>query len=200
MEECTRQLTRMMDLIPSDFTAVNSTLPACALIPNQQTFTRHDKRFNFSTIFAGCQIWQVRVTFKSDQCKRSDIHHEVLSLQNRKSFEYVLCFHRTLVISPKDLQGRFHVHNARLLADDLNFNLTFVTRNFIGSCVIRCAFWLVSRKDDCLERILRKYFWIKESINKIPFICRINFEKYFIKAIKNFFSCVCIAWYKHSWG
>ena len=51
LEECTRQLTRMMDLMPSDFAAVNSTLPACAMIPNQQNFTRHDERFNFSTIF-----------------------------------------------------------------------------------------------------------------------------------------------------
>ena len=25
-------------------------------------------------------------------------------------------------------------------------------------------------------------------------------EIYFIKAIENFFSCVCIAWYKHEWG
>ena len=50
---------------------------------------------------------------------------------------------------------RFHLHDARLFADDLNFDLTFVTRNFIGSYVIRCAFWLVSRKDHCLERVLR---------------------------------------------
>ena len=28
LEQCTRQLTRIMDLMPSDFTAVNSTLPA----------------------------------------------------------------------------------------------------------------------------------------------------------------------------
>ena len=82
---------------------------------------------------------------------------------------------------------RFHLHDARLLADDLNFDLTFVTRDFIGSCVIRCVFWLVSRKDHCLERVIRKCFWIKKSINKIPFICRTNFEKYFIKAIENFF-------------
>ena len=67
LEECTRQLTRMMDLMPSDFTAVNSTLPAYAMIPNQQNFTRHDERFNVSTIFSDCQIGQVRVTFKSDQ-------------------------------------------------------------------------------------------------------------------------------------
>ena len=62
LEECTRQLTRMMDLMPSDF-----TLPASAMIPNQQNFTRHDERFNFSTIFSGCQTGQVHVTFKSDQ-------------------------------------------------------------------------------------------------------------------------------------
>ena len=85
---------------------------------------------------------------------------------------------------------RFHLHEARLLADNLNCYLTFVTRNFIGSYVIRCAFWLVSRKDHCLERVLRKSFWIKKSINKFPYICRINFEKYFIKAIENYFLCL----------
>ena len=37
--------------------------------------------------------------------KHSDIHLEVLSLQNRKSFEYFSSFHRTLGISPKDLEG-----------------------------------------------------------------------------------------------
>ena len=69
LEECTRQLTRMMDLMPSDFAAVNSTLPAYAMIPNQQNFTRHDDRFNFSTIFSDCQIGQVYVSFKSDQAQ-----------------------------------------------------------------------------------------------------------------------------------
>ena len=68
LEECTRQLTRMMDLMPSDFAAVNSTLTACAMIPNQQNFTRHDERFNFSTI-SDCQMGQVHVTFKSDQAQ-----------------------------------------------------------------------------------------------------------------------------------
>ena len=67
LEEFTRQLTRMMDLMPSDFAAVNSAPPACAMIPNQQNYTRHDERFNFSTIFSDCQIGQVHVTFKSDQ-------------------------------------------------------------------------------------------------------------------------------------
>ena len=37
--------------------------------------------------------------------KHSDIHLEVLSLQSRKSFEYLLCYHRMVVISPKDLEG-----------------------------------------------------------------------------------------------
>ena len=64
--ECTRQLTRMM---PSDFAALSSTLPACAMIPNQQNFTRHDERFNFSTMFSDCQIGQVHATFKSDQAQ-----------------------------------------------------------------------------------------------------------------------------------
>ena len=67
LEECTRQLTRMMGFMPSDFAAVNATLPACAMIPNQQNFTRHVERFNFSTIFSDCQIGQVYVSFKSDQ-------------------------------------------------------------------------------------------------------------------------------------
>ena len=56
LEECTRQLTRMIDLMPCDFTAVNKTLLAWALFPDQQSFTRHDERFNFSTIFSYCQI------------------------------------------------------------------------------------------------------------------------------------------------
>ena len=144
-----------------------------------------------------------KFTSLSRTIKRSDIHLEVLSSQSRKSFEYFLCFHRTLGISLKDLEG-FKADIAFIyttLACSLTiWTLTFVTRNFIGSYVLRCAFWLVSRKDHCLERVLRKSFWIKKSINKIPSVCRINFEKYFIKAIENFFSCVCIAWYKHSRG
>ena len=69
LEECTRQLTRMIGFMPSDFAVENSTLPACAMIPNQQNFTRHDERFNFSTIFSDCQIGQVYVSFKSDQAQ-----------------------------------------------------------------------------------------------------------------------------------
>ena len=139
LEECTRQLTRMMGLMPSDFAAVNSSLPACAMIPNQQNFTRHDERFNSRTANSG------KFTSLSRAIKCSDIHLEVLSVQNRKYFEYFLCFHRTLGISPKDSEGfkadiAFHLHGTRLLADDLNFDLTFVTQNFIGSYVVRYAF------------------------------------------------------------
>ena len=46
-----------------------------------------------------------KFTSLSRVIKRSDIHLEVLSLQNRKSFEYFLCFHQTLGISAKDLEG-----------------------------------------------------------------------------------------------
>ena len=180
----------MIGFMPSDIAAVSSTLPACAMIPNQQNFTRHDERFNFSTIFSDCQIGQVYVSFKSDPAQWHSSWSSFLTES------YIFCIFP--LFSPnfrhfakrfRRIQSwyRFHLHDARLLADDLNFDLTFVTRNFIGSGVIRCAFWLVSRKDNCLERVLRKSFWIKKSINKIPFICRINFEKYFIKAIENFF-------------
>ena len=99
------KMTGFMGFMPSDFAAVNATLPACAMIPNQQNFTRHDERFNFSTIFSDCQIGQVRVTFCSRAIKHSNIHLKVLSLQNGKSFECFLCFHQTLGISPKDLEG-----------------------------------------------------------------------------------------------
>ena len=118
-----------MDLMPSDFTAVKSTLPACAIIPNQQNFTRHDEWFNLSTIFSDCQIGQGRITFKSDQ--ESDIHLEVLSSRKGKSFEYFFCFHRTLDISPKDLEGFkaditfIYSELARTLAISTNLNFDF---------------------------------------------------------------------------
>ena len=101
---------------------INSDLPACAMIPNQQNFTRHDERFSFSTVFSGCQIGQVCVTFKSDQVQW--FHLEVLSIQSRKSFKHFFCFHRTLGISAKDLEGfkaDIALHGARLLATNFDF-------------------------------------------------------------------------------
>ena len=61
----------------------------------------------------------------SGAIKHSDIHLEVLFLQNRKSFEYFLCFHGTLGISPNDLERfkadiAFRLHKARLLAGDFH--------------------------------------------------------------------------------
>ena len=46
-----------------------------------------------------------KVTLLSRAIKRSDIRLEVPSLQYHKSFDYLFCFHRTLGISPKDLEG-----------------------------------------------------------------------------------------------
>ena len=93
-----------MDLMPSDFAF---TLPACAMIPNQQNFTRHDKRLNFSTIFwpSSRAAKLGKFALLSRAIEYSEIHLEVLSIQNRKCFEYFFGFHRTLGISPKDLQG-----------------------------------------------------------------------------------------------
>ena len=105
MEECTLYQTAHQNdgYNALQLNCINSTLPACAMIPNQQNFTRHNERFNFSTIFLGCQIGQVCVTFKSNQAHW--FHLEVLSLQSCKSFENFFCFHQTLGISPKDLEG-----------------------------------------------------------------------------------------------
>ena len=187
LEECTRQLTRM--ITNALRLCCNKLNPAC-LRYDSKPAKLHKARWAIQLL--NHLRWTAKsgkFTLLSRAIKRSEIHLEVLSLQNRISFDYFLCFHWTLGIFPRDLEG-FKADIAFIyttLADDLNFNLTFVTRNFIGSCVIRCAFWLVSRKDDCLERVLRKSSSIKKSINKIPFICRINFENYFIKAIEIFF-------------
>ena len=71
--------------------------------------------------------------------KHSDIDLEVLFLQNRKSFEYFFRFHRTLRISPKELEG-FKADIAfiyttlpcsQAISTNLNFDLTFVTRTFM---------------------------------------------------------------------
>ena len=46
-----------------------------------------------------------KFTSLSRAMKQNEIHLKVLSLKNRKSFEHFFCFHRTLGISPKDLEG-----------------------------------------------------------------------------------------------
>ena len=106
---------------------INSILPACAMIPNQQNFTRHDERFNFSTIPSGCQLGQVGVTFKSEQAQW--FHLEVLWLHSCKSFERFLCFHRTSGISSKDL-GVFKADIASKLAGDFATSFDFCNAEF----------------------------------------------------------------------
>ena len=90
-----------------------------------------------------------KFTLLSRAIKHSDIHLEVLSLQNGRFFELFFGFHRALDISKssKDLGG-FKADLAFIntalalslaLSTNLNLILTFVMQNFIGSCVIRCA-------------------------------------------------------------
>ena len=160
-----------MDLMPSNWLYCSKFNPAC-LCYDSKPAKLHKARWRMSdstsqlSSRAATEIGQVRVVFKSDQAQW--FHLKVLYLRSCKSFEDFFCFHRTLGISPKDLEGfkADIAFSCTVLACSLAI-LTFVTRNFIGSCVIRCAFWLVSRKDDCLECGLRKSFWIKKSINKI---------------------------------
>ena len=85
MEECTRQLTRMIDLIPFDFTAVNATLPAYAMIANQQNFTRHDERSTSQPSSRTAKAKSGKFVLLSRAIKHSDIHPEILSLQNQGS-------------------------------------------------------------------------------------------------------------------
>ena len=81
------------------------------MIPNQQNFTRHDDRFNFSTMFSGCQIGQVHVTFKSEQSLWHSFSTQIDS-SSWSSFHtesYILnissSFHRTFGICLQELGG-----------------------------------------------------------------------------------------------
>ena len=84
-----------------------------------------------------------KVTLFSREIKH--IRLGVFFLQNRKSFEHFVCFHRTLGISPEDLEG-YKVDIAFIysalacsltMSTNLNLILTFGTRNLIGSFVIK---------------------------------------------------------------
>ena len=68
---------RMMDLMHSDFTAVKSTLPACAMIPNQQNFTgtMSDSTYQPSSRTAKSG----KVALLSRAIKHSDIHNSFLT-------------------------------------------------------------------------------------------------------------------------
>ena len=125
------------------------------MIPNtsKTSQARHDERFNFSTIFSGCQIGQVRFTFKSDEAQR--FHLEVLSLQGRKSSEYFFCFHQTLGISFKDLE-------------EFKADIAFIYTALAYACDFAKISLVRALSGDCLERVfVRKSFCIKKFINKI---------------------------------
>ena len=64
----------------------------------------------------------------------------MLPLQVCKSFEHFFCFHRTLGISPKDLEGFTALALSLTILQQI---LTFVTRNFIGPWLSDARFdWL----------------------------------------------------------
>ena len=78
-----------------------------------------------------------KFTLFSRPIKYSGIHLKVLSLQNRKSFEHFVCFHRTLGISPEDLGG-FKVNIAIYSA--LACSLTILNFDFCNAkfdCFVR---------------------------------------------------------------
>ena len=143
IKTCTRQLTRMMDLMPFDFTVVNSTLPVRATISSQQNFARHDERFNVTSQPTSRTAKSGKFALLSRAIKHSDIHLEVLFLQSRKSFEYFFCFHRTLGIFPKYLEG-FKADSAFIyttlacsLAIFTNFELWLDFCKAIFQCFVR---------------------------------------------------------------
>ena len=102
---------------------------ACAMIPNQQNFTKQDERFNFSTIFSGCQIGQVHVIFKSDQAQWHSSWSSFLT--ESKIFWTFRLFSpnfRHFSRRFRRIQSwySFHLLGSRLLADDVHkFELDF---------------------------------------------------------------------------
>ena len=110
--------------------------------------------------------------------KHSDIHLEVLFLQNRKPFEYFFRFYQTLGISPKDLE-RFRADIAFMytalacslaISTNLNFDLIFATRNFISRNSFRYQMRvLIGQQESLLSRAcIEKIFW-DQKVNKQNF-------------------------------
>ena len=74
------------------------------MILNQQNIT--EGTMSDSTFQPSSRATKLdKFTSLSRAMKQNDTHLKVLSLKNRKSFEHFFCFHRTLGISPKDLEG-----------------------------------------------------------------------------------------------
>lgn len=127
-------LTRMMDLMPSDFAAGNSTLPAFAMIPNQQNFTRHDERFIASQPSSR--------TAKSASSRyfqeRSSTVTFILKFFSYSVVDLLIIF----LFSPnfRHLSQRFrriqswycfHLHGARLLTGDFELWFDFCNAKFL---------------------------------------------------------------------
>ena len=72
-----------------------------------------------------------KFTLFSRGIKHSGTHLEVLSLQNQKSFEHFVCFHRTLGISPEDLGGLNA--NIALIYSTLVCSLTILDFDFCNA-------------------------------------------------------------------
>ena len=103
LEECTRQLTRM---ITNALWLCCSKLNPTCLHYDSKPAKRPKARWAIQLL--NHLRWTAKsgkLTSLSRAIKRNGIHLEVLSLQNRISFDYFLCFHRTLGIFPRDLEG-----------------------------------------------------------------------------------------------
>ena len=101
------------------------------MIPNQQNFTRHDERFNFSIQPSSRAAKSGKFALPSRAIKHCGFNLEVLSLQSRKSFEYFFCTHRTLGISPIDLEG-------------FKADIAFISTRRSLACSLK--FWLLKRE------------------------------------------------------
>ena len=148
----------LLDLMPCDFAAVNLTLLACAMSPNQQNFTRHDERFNFSTVFSDCQIGQVHVTFKSYQAQWHSSWSSFLT--ESLIFLIFLLFLPNFRYFSQRFKSqswyRFHLHDARLLAgvfhlvkNSENSGSGLNEKRFFGS-----PNWKILRKSGTAQKVV----------------------------------------------
>ena len=122
LEECTRQLTRMMGLMSSD--------SACLLVLWFQTSKTSQGTMSDSTSQSSSRSAKSgKFTSLSRAIMQAQWHSSWSSFsQNRKSFEYFLCFH--LGISPKDFEG-------------FKADITFIYTTLACSLTIWTLIWLL---------------------------------------------------------
>ena len=136
LEKCSRQLTRMMDLMPSDFAAINSTLPACDF--KQAKLHKARWAIQLLNIFSECQIGPATSRYFQEQSSTVTFilkffPYKIVNLLNISSVFNFKHFSQNLEGFKADIA--FIYTRLAMLVGDLNFDLTFLTRNFIGSCV-----------------------------------------------------------------